>query len=208
VYARTTTVMADPARMEQGIAFVSDEVWPAVRDLPGCAGMSMVVDRDTGKGIVTAAWETEEALRASAGRVMAMRDRATEVLNARAAPVVEEWEIAVMHRSHATHPGTCVRVGWSQIPTDYVDRALDFWRGTLLPEMERMPGFASASLMIDRAIGRGVTTVAFDSREAMESTREQAGYLRARSTQEINVEFLDVGEFELVMAHLHVPELV
>jgi hypothetical protein len=62
--------------------------------------------------------------------------------------------------------------------------------------------------MLDRPSGRSVLSVAYESREAMERTRDEADYLRARSTQEANVEFLDVGEFELAIAHLHVPEMV
>jgi hypothetical protein len=125
-----------------------------------------------------------------------------------APPTVEEWEIASMHRTHATHPGTCVRAAWSRVPPDQVDRALGFYKDVLLPHFEGLEGFTSASLLIDRAKGRAVTSVAYDTREAMEATRDQADYLRARSTQEANVEFLDVGEYELFMAHLHVPELV
>jgi len=48
-------------------------------------------------------------------------------------------------------------------------------------------------------------TVAFESRGAMERTRDKADYLRATSTNEANVEFLDVAEFELAFAHLHMP---
>jgi len=50
--------------------------------------------------------------------------------------------------------------------------------------------------------------VAYDSRAAMERSRDQADYLRGISTAEVDVEFLDVTEFELAVAHLHVPELV
>jgi hypothetical protein len=207
MYARSTTLLTSGQGIEAGIAFVRDEVWPAVREMQGCLGISMLVDREAGKGIVTTSWESEAALRNSAGAVMPLRDRGVAITSSQA-PVVEEWEIAVMHRNHATHPGTCVRTAWSRIPVDKVETGIEFFKDALLPQIEQLQGFASASLLIDRAIGRGVTSVAFDSREALESTRDQADYLRAKSTQEINAEFLDVGEFELALAHLHVPELV
>jgi len=207
VYARTSTITAAPSTIDAGLAYVRDEVWPAVQGMQGCLGMSMVIDRDLGRGITTTSWDSEEALRASRDMVMPLRSRAAELMSA-GPPTVEEWEIASMHRTQATHPGTCVRAAWSRVPPDHVDRALGFYKDTLLPHIEQLDGFISASLLIDRAAGRAVTSVAFDSREAMERTREQADYLRAKSTQEANVEFLDVGEFELVMAHLHVPELV
>lgn len=207
MYARTTAITAAPSTLDTGLAFVRDEVWPAVQGMQGCLGMSMIVDRDTGRGITTTSWDSEEALRASRDMVTPLRSRAAELMSA-APPTVEEWEIASMHRTRATHPGTCVRAAWSRVPPNQVDRALGFYKDVLLPHIEGLDGFTSASLLIDRAKGRAVTSVAYDSREAMEATRDHADYLRARSTQEANVEFLDVGEFELVMAHLHVPELV
>ena len=41
MYARSTTVHADPQRIDDGIANVRDEVMPAVQSMPGCMGVSM-----------------------------------------------------------------------------------------------------------------------------------------------------------------------
>lgn len=207
VYARSTTIMADPSSIDAGIAYVRDEVWPAIRTMKGCIGISMLVDRASGRGITTTSWESEEALRDSRAAVMALRDQGVAVTRS-SAPTVEEWEIASMHRAHETHPGTYVRAAWSRLEPAKAARAIEFYKTTLLPQIEQQDGFVSASLMVDRANGRGVTSVAFDSLETLERSRDQADYLRGRSTQEVDVEFLDVGEFELALAHLHVPELV
>jgi hypothetical protein len=50
--------------------------------------------------------------------------------------------------------------------------------------------------------------VSFDSSEAMDRNREQARSLRANRIRELGANQLDVGEFELALAHLRVPELV
>jgi hypothetical protein len=121
---------------------------------------------------------------------------------------VEEWEIAVMHRDHHTGEGTCVRSTWTRVPADTVAQSIDFYKFVLLPEVQQLDGFCSASLMVDRAKGMGVSSVAFDSRVAMEATRPRAEEIRARSARDAGVEILDGAEFELVLAHLHVPELV
>jgi quinol monooxygenase YgiN len=208
VYARSTTIMAEPSQAERGIAFVREQVWPMVRDMDGCLGLSLVIDRQSGRSITTTSWDSEETLRASAEMVRGVRAQGVELTSAMGEPAVEEWEIASMHRAHHTGSGACVRAAWSRVPAPYVDRALAFYKNDLLPHIEQLDGFVSASLMIDRPSGRSVLSVAYESREAMERTRNEADYLRARSTQEANVEFLDVGEFELVIAHLHVPEFV
>ena len=208
MYARSTTIMADPSQVETGIAFVRDEVWPAVRDLDGCVGLSLLVDRETGRSITTTAWESDSALRASGPAVSGLRERGARATGATAEPRVEEWEIVSVHRAHPSVPGACVRAAWSRVPAPHVDHALGYYRDYLLPHLEHLDGFAGASLLVDRERGRSVLSVAYDDRAAMERTRDQADYLRMRSTQEANVEFLDVGEFELAIAHLHVPELV
>jgi hypothetical protein len=207
VYARSTTISAPTSAVDAGIAFVRDEVWPTVRAMKGCLGLSLLVDREAGRCISTTSWQSAEARRNSGETVLSLRERAIQLMGAET-PVVEEWEIASMHRAHHAEPGTCVRAARSRVSPEMVDRAIDFYKDTLLPDIERLDGFVSASLLVDRAAGRGVTSVAFDTREAMERTRAQADYLRGRSTNDVDVEFLDVAEYELALAHLHVPELV
>ena len=207
MYARTTSLMADPARIDQGIAFVRDEVWPALDQMEGCAGMSLIADRETGRCIATASWETEAALRASADRVTAFRMRASEIMGA-GSPDVQEWEVAVMHRDHATNPGSCVRVNWSRVDPSRADATIAYFKDEVLPRLEQLDGFASASLMVQRTKGLGVGSIAFDSREALENTRESVAAMRAVSSERMGIEFLDVAEFELAFAHLRVPELV
>jgi quinol monooxygenase YgiN len=206
VYARSTTILAHPENLDRGVALVRDEVLPAVLDAPGCIGMSMIVDRESGRCIATTAWESMDAMRDSEGMVRPLRDRAADVLGGRAQ--VDEWEIGVLHRAHTSSPGACVRVAWLRLDPAAMDRALDRFRQTLLPALERMDGFCSASLLMDRAEGITVSSVTFDSAEAMAASRDEAERMRTNATAELGAEVLEVAEFELALAHLRVPELV
>ncbi|GAA5124406.1 antibiotic biosynthesis monooxygenase [Pseudonocardia adelaidensis] len=205
MHARSTTIRANPDSLESGIALVRDEVMPEVLGMEGCVGMSMLVDRTTGRCIVTTAWQSKEAMAATADRVRPLRDRAAEVLGGR--PQVDEWEIAVMHRDHDSAPGACVRATWVRMEPDRIDRGIDVYRMGVLPATQEFDGFCSASFMVDRREGYAVSSVTFDSREAMDRSREGAEELRERGTREGEVEIMEVGEFELALAHLHVPEM-
>jgi hypothetical protein len=52
-----------------------------------------------------------------------------------------------------------------------------------------------------------VSSVTYDDLAAIERTRAQAATIRTADTQHAGAEVLDVGEFELAIAHLRVPEL-
>jgi quinol monooxygenase YgiN len=205
VHARSTTIRAHPESIESGIAHIRDEVMPTVMGMEGCVGISMLVDRMSGRCIVATAWQSKEAMDATAEQVRPLRERAAESLGGR--PQVDEWEIAVMHRDHTSAPGACVRVTWARMAPDQVDRAIDVYRMGILPATQEFEGFCSASLMVDRTEGYAVSSVTFDSREAMERSRERGEELRERGAREAGVEIVDVGEFELTLAHLRVPEM-
>jgi hypothetical protein len=163
------------------------------------------VDRESGRCIATSAWETEEAMHASAERVRPLRDRAAEIFGG--SVTVDEWEIAVLHRDHRSGEGACVRATWLKTRSDQFDRAIEFYKTSVLPSMEELEGFCSASLMVDRESGHAVSSATFDSLEAMERNRDQARSLRTARLRELGADQLDVGEFELAIAHLRVPEM-
>jgi heme-degrading monooxygenase HmoA len=208
VYARSTTIQAQPSSIDAGVAQIRDAVMPAVQDIDGCVGLSLLADKQTGRCIVTTSWETEEAMRASAERVKPIRDQAAQAFGGIGSPTVEEWEIAALHRDHRAGEGACARAVWVKLPPDQVDAGINFYKMSVVPDLEAFDGFCSASLLVDRASGRAVSCTSFDSLEAMERSREQATALKNTKILEMGAEDLDDCEFELRLAHLRAPELV
>jgi heme-degrading monooxygenase HmoA len=207
MYARTTTIIADPTRMDDGIADVRDNVMPAVSDMDGSVGLSMLCDRDSGRCIVTTAWETEEAMAATRERVLQMRERATQQFGASDSQV-QEWEIAVMHRRQTAGDDSCARVTWSRIDPAQVDRMIDTFRTSLVPRIDEIPGFCSLSMLVDRQTGMGSLTAVYTDRQALEASREQVMGVREEFSRQTGMEVTEVAEFDLVLHHLRVPELV
>jgi heme-degrading monooxygenase HmoA len=207
VYARSTSIQAQPLSVDIGIAHVRDVVMAALQELDGYVGMSLLVDRQSGRCIATSSWESMRAMRAGAQRVAPVRDRAALMFDGSAR--VEEWEIALLHRDHRSREGACVRATWLKVVPDQLTRSLDFYRDSVLPEMENLDGFCSASLLVDHpACRRAVSCSTFDSMEAMARNRDRATELRSRRVRDLGAEVVDVAEFELAIAQLRVPELV
>lgn len=205
MYARSTTVQAHPESIDTGIAFIRDDVMPALLATEGCIGLSMIVDRKSCRCIATSAWRDAESMRASESAVRPLRERAAELLGNRAQ--VDEWEIAHLHRHRAAGPGACVRAVWVRFTPEQYDRAMDVYRMVVLPEIEKFDGFCSASLMVDRDAGIACSSTTYDSRAALEASRASAEAMRDRAVTETGVEFLEALECDLVLAHLRVPEM-
>jgi heme-degrading monooxygenase HmoA len=152
MYARSTTLRGNPQAVDALIAFVRDEAMPGLMELDGYVGLSLMVDRNAGRAIATSAWETEEAMRASAEAAGRLRDRAAEKFAA--TPEIEEWEIAVLHRAHRIGDGACARVVWTRTDPGNLDRVIDAYRNSLMPWWEETAGFCSNSFLINRREGR------------------------------------------------------
>jgi hypothetical protein len=206
MYARTTTVRGDPRAVEDGVAFTRSDLWPTIQRMDGCIGMSMLADRDAGRCILTSAWAGEDAMRASADEIGELRRQVAEVLRADAVDIAE-WEIAVLHRSRPAGDAACVRCTWMDVPAGQVDGMVDAVRMSLLPRLEDLPGFCSISMLVDRVGSRGVAAVTYADRAAMERTREQGTALREELSRATGSTVTEVAEFDLAMAHLHVPEM-
>jgi heme-degrading monooxygenase HmoA len=207
MHARSITIMARPDSIDAGVGFVRDEAMQTLMDMDGCIGLSMLVDRNSGRCITTSAWQDLDSMRASDEQLRPLRSRGAEMMGG-GQPQAEEWEIAVLHRDHTSQQGACVRATWVRMDPQQLDRGVDVFKNSALPVIEGYDGFCSASLLINRENGRAVVSVSFDGRDAMDRNREAAQQVREQTTREMNAEVVEVGEFELTLAHLRVPELV
>jgi quinol monooxygenase YgiN len=205
MHARSTTFHGSPEQLDQGIAYVRDKVMPAVLQMDGCVGISMLADRATGRCIATTSWDDADAMHNSRDGVRSIRERTAELLGGQ--PEIQEWEVALMHRARDTPDGACTRLVWSRCEPDAMDRAVDAYRSTELPELEHLDGFCSVSLLVARAEGRAVAAVTFTARAAMERSRSETQEMRDKFAMSTGAAVTDVGEFDLVLAHLRVPEM-
>jgi heme-degrading monooxygenase HmoA len=92
MFARVNTFQGSPKDVEASAKNVQDYVLPAVKQVPGFAGMIALTDRATGKAIGITLWESEDALSKSEQAASTIRQRSSE---APAATIVsvERYEV-------------------------------------------------------------------------------------------------------------------
>jgi hypothetical protein len=207
MFARSTSIQGQPELVAAAIAYLRDELMPQLTALPGCIGLSLIVEWATGLCIVTSAWTSIEAMRDSADPIAEMREEAIETFNG-TAPTVAEWEIALVHRQRFAGAGACVRATWMEAGTAPVEQLVPRYREQYLPRVEQLPGFCSASVLVNREWSWLVTSHCYESERALARSREPAAALRSEAARRMGAVVMEVREFELVVAHLRVPELV
>ncbi len=205
MHARSTTIKADPDNLDAGIAFTRDEVMPAIQQIDGCIGLSMLTDRESGRCIVTTSWADADAMRAATEDVHPIR--LMQALGAQGLDI-QEWEIAVLHRERPAGDGAGAQVTWARIAPNHLDDLLDAYRHNLLPKLQELPGFCSVSMLVDRRLGRTVSVTSFEDRDWVSRDRKEARSLREQFARAMGAKIVDVAEMDLVLAHLHVPEAV
>jgi quinol monooxygenase YgiN len=206
MYARSTSVRGNPKALDDGIFYVRTKVVPAVGQMDGCIGLSMLADRESGRSIVTTAWTDADAMHRSAEEVVAIRQKAGEILEGES--TVREWEIAVLHRRHETHNGAFARVIWTQGDPAELDSLIGTFRTGVVPRMEHLPGFDSCSVLVDRSRGRVVTSMTYDSRHSMDEAERMSAALGEDVTVGPGRGTTGVAAYDVVVAHLRVPETV
>lgn len=95
MHARVTTVQMQPEKADDAIAGLEQNDVPTFKQLAGFKGFTLLVDRESGKGIGISFWESEQAMKASEEAVKGSRARAAESGGASAEPQVERFEVAI-----------------------------------------------------------------------------------------------------------------
>jgi heme-degrading monooxygenase HmoA len=205
MFARTTTVIARQPGIDRGIQYVKDVVMPALQGIPGFVGLSTLVDRATGRCIITSSWQSTDSLRISEGQVRGIRDRCAASFDATETSV-DQWEVAVMHRARPTEEPAGASVSWLEGDPATMGALVDAYRAAL-PRLEQLPGFTSTSLLVDRRSGRAVSTVVYDA-AAMAKARPHESAIRTAIADIAGAYVIEVAEFELAISQLRIPELV
>jgi hypothetical protein len=205
MYVRATTISADPARIDDGIAFVRDSVVPAVATLPGSLGLAMMVDRISGTTTVTTAWETEAARSAADQVLTSLRGKAMHIMGT-GTPVTELFELAVLDRLRPAKSGFWNRMTYVTIDPAHLDDAVDAYASSTLHDLQLLPGYCSAVLLIDRTRGAGIVSITFDSKDSLEASREQAESIRRAAIEKTGAVVSEIRESQIALAGLRLPQ--
>jgi|tagenome__1003787_1003787.scaffolds.fasta_scaffold15679419_1 heme-degrading monooxygenase HmoA len=73
------------------------------------------------------------------------------------------------------------------------------FRNTLLGQLEQMPGFQDAMLMIDREHGDALAITMWDSEDAMRESEQRADGMRSESASQMEAAVTSVERFEIVL---------
>jgi heme-degrading monooxygenase HmoA len=95
MHARVSTIYGTAEEGEEGVRSFREQILPALKEMEGCEGALLLVDRSSGKAVGITFWEDEDALRASEEAAARLRQQAASNVGASEPPVVERYDVAV-----------------------------------------------------------------------------------------------------------------
>ncbi|GAA1091813.1 MULTISPECIES: antibiotic biosynthesis monooxygenase [Kitasatospora] len=197
MYVRTLYATGDPARIDEALDALRAEAVGLLTDRPGYRGYGLFADRTVGKIAMGSWWESEQAQQDSDE---ALKARRAALLAPFAGTVtVDVWEAAAFSPPAPAAPGAGFRMVRADIDPARIDDLVERFRTTLLPEMGRLDGFVSGTLLVNRAEGRSSVGTIFRDRAALEASRAPQAALRARNVPAAGVTVRSLEEFEVVL---------
>jgi heme-degrading monooxygenase HmoA len=100
MHARVSTIEGLPERMDDATRHLQEQALPQLRQMDGFKGFVALGDRQSGKVLGVAFWESEEALRATEVEVSGVRSGAAEAAGGTVAGV-ENYEVIVFEAPSA-----------------------------------------------------------------------------------------------------------
>jgi heme-degrading monooxygenase HmoA len=197
MYVRTLYVTGDPSKIDDACKALSTKGQKLLADQPGYRGMSLLADRELGKLLLGTWWESEKTRQASDKSLVEQR---SALLSPFAQTIaIDNFEAAVV-RPPAAQLRTRAGFRLSRLefaPSD-ADLLVDTFESTTLPTLEHIPGFAGASLLIDRAAGRAAVSVIYIDHKALAASRSSQAAARGMGTAKAHVTLRSVEEFEVI----------
>lgn len=95
MHARVTTIEMDASQIDEAISQLEERDVPTFKEIDGFRGMTVFVDRSSGKAIASTYWGSEEQMRTSEESVKEARQRAADTGGASGTPQVELFEVVL-----------------------------------------------------------------------------------------------------------------
>jgi heme-degrading monooxygenase HmoA len=100
MHARLTTIEGLPDKMDDATRHVRDQTLPQLQQMDGFKGFVALGDRQSGRLLGVAFWESEEALRATEEAASSVRSGVAEAAGGSVAGV-EQYEVVVLEAPSA-----------------------------------------------------------------------------------------------------------
>ena len=92
MFARVATIQGSPGRIDEAARAYQEHAVPFLRQLSGFKGAYWLTNRQTGKTLGVALWESEEAMRASEIEIEPRRREAAQAMGA-TIESIDEYEV-------------------------------------------------------------------------------------------------------------------
>ncbi|HEV2475336.1 MAG TPA: hypothetical protein VGX22_02260 [Candidatus Dormibacteraeota bacterium] len=204
MYLRVTAFKSDPAKLEEGIAFLKDKIIPAMSKVPGYLGATCVVDREKGEGAASVLWESLEAMNNAEQMGQQSRSQSTEATGIEVVDV-DRFEITALEMATPTPQ----LPGYTRIITAYgdpkkTDRVIQMIRDEI-PALKGQPGFRSFAAGVNRATGRGFTASSWANAEQREASNAATSGQRSPIVEAGAMYGLQIQNVETVIAEIKLP---
>ncbi|GAA1174094.1 heme-degrading monooxygenase HmoA [Kitasatospora gansuensis] len=198
MYVRSIYVTGDPAKVDGVAEALRTEGRELLSAQPGFRGMGLFVDRELGKLLVGSWWDDEASREASYEN---LGKRRVELMAPFAqTATVDNWEAAVARRAETLGPGAGFRLVRMDVEPSDIDPLVDTFRDTLLPKIQKIPGLAGISLLVDRDRGRAAVGTLYTDRDALVASRGAVAAVRGEAAAKARVTTRSLEEFEVVLA--------
>jgi heme-degrading monooxygenase HmoA len=185
--------------IDAGVAFVRETVGPQIRQQHGYRGLVVSADRAAAVFGVMSTWEDKASLDASDSALAKVRDEGQRVIGGDMS--VGMFEQVIYVAKQAIEPGQSLLVRQVSMDPSRVSENLEFFRTTVLPELESSEGCIAVRQLIDRETGRGIVGTLWESRAAMEAAASAAEERRERAASQ-GVTFGEQTEREILLVDL------
>ena len=183
MFVRYSTITGHPDRINDLITYVRDTVQSTVLAQPGCEGLGMWVQRESGEVVVGSMWTTRAEVDASEAAVAAQRAAAGEMVGG--AAQVDIMEVLLLDVAANQEPGCTARALRISAAPEGRPEQLSWSRETIIPLLRTLDGYQSYVVHQGIEPDQVLVTVAYRDAAAAEKA--------AAATEGLRTAFPDHG---------------